>query len=161
MLKEISQHDLFYRQKAYAICRDKFEADDLVQEMYLKLHRYDQTKLKQIVEKGVVKFICIRIINQIFLDGKRKKTVEYPNENINIFADFSKDIDKIDTIKHIRSFFDELYWFDSRLFDEYVSNDVTMRQLSDETGIPLRTIWAAINRAKNKLKEITKHECFK
>ena len=65
-------HDKFFRQKAFLICKDKHDADDLVQEMYLKLYRYDDLKLKAIHEKGVLKFICIRILNQLFLDSKRK-----------------------------------------------------------------------------------------
>ena len=44
-------HDKFFREKAFLICKDKYDADDLVQEMYLKLYRYDDLKLKAIHEK--------------------------------------------------------------------------------------------------------------
>ncbi len=66
------QHDSFFREKAYKICKSKFDADDLVQNMYIKLYNYDDTKLKAIHEKGVLKFICVRMINQLFLDSKKK-----------------------------------------------------------------------------------------
>ena len=38
MLNEICKKDKYWRTIAFAICKDKDLADDLVQDMYVKLH---------------------------------------------------------------------------------------------------------------------------
>jgi len=55
---------------------------------------------------------------------------------------------------------EKLYWFDSRLFDEYVSSEMTMRGLSKATGINLRSIFNAITRAKTELQKLKKHKAL-
>ena len=148
------KHDRFFRDKAYAICKSKFDADDLVQNMYIKLYNYDDTKLKAIHEKGVLKFIRVRMINQLFLDSKKKIKHEYSTNFVDLYCNNKNEIEEKELAEHIRFFFKDLYWFNSRLFNEYVSSDSSMRDLAEETGINLRSIYNAITRAK---KELRKH----
>ena len=153
-------HDKFFREKAFLICKDKHDADDLVQEMYLKLYRYDNLKLKAIHEKGVLKFICIRILNQLFLDSKRKVKHEYSTNLVELYLNNKNFEEEKEKAEHIRNYFKDLYWFDSRLFDEYVSTDSTMRELSEQTGISLRSIYNAITRAKTELRKLKTHKAL-
>jgi DNA-directed RNA polymerase specialized sigma24 family protein len=154
------KHDKFFRDKAYAICKSKFDADDLVQNMYIKLYNYDDTKLKAIHEKGVLKFICVRMINQLFLDSKKKIKYEYSTNLLDLYCNNKNEIEQKELAEHIRNYFKDLYWFDSRLFDEYVSTDSTMRELSEQTGISLRSIYNAITRAKTELRKLKKHKAL-
>jgi DNA-directed RNA polymerase specialized sigma24 family protein len=98
-------HDKFFREKAFLICKDKYDADDLVQEMYLKLYRYDDLKLKAIHEKGVLKFICIRILNQLFLDSKRKVKYEYSTNLVELYLNNKNFEEEKEKAEHIRNYF--------------------------------------------------------
>lgn len=161
IINEIAlKHDRFFREKAYLISKCKFQADDLVQEMYLKLMRYDKTKLTAIHSKGVLKFICVRMLNQLFLDSV-KKNKDYKSTNlVELLFNNKNEVEEKEKAEHIRSFFSELYWFDSRLFDMYVSSDNSMRDLAEQTGINLRSIYSAINRAKKELQKLKTHKAL-
>ena len=155
-----NKNDSYFRSMALHICKDKSDADDLVQDMYLKLYRYDKVKLDDMHKNGVSKFLCVRIINQLFLDSKRKNKKEF---FYHFLEDFGEDVDALDRQEkadHIRYFMEKLYWFDSRLFDEYVSSEMTMRGLSKATGINLRSIFNAITRAKTELQKLKKHKAL-
>lgn len=155
-----NKNDAYFRGMARRICKNKSEADDLVQDMYLKLYRYDQSKLVDMHKNGVSKFICVRIINQLFLDSKRKNKKEF---FYHFLEDFTEDVDVLERkekAEHIRYYMEKLYWFDGRLFDEYVSSEMTMRGLSKATGINLRSIFNAITRAKTELQKLKKHKAL-
>ena len=153
-------HDRFFRDKAYLISKCRFQADDLVQDMYIKLMKYDKEKLKAIHSKGVLKFICVRMLNQLFLDSI-KKNKNYQSTNlVELLFNNKNEIEEKEKAEHIRSFFSELYWFDSRLFDLYVSSENSMRDLADQTGINLRSIYNAINRAKKELQKLKTHKAL-
>jgi DNA-directed RNA polymerase specialized sigma24 family protein len=89
MLKELSLKDSYWRKIALNICKDKDLADDLVQEMYLKL--YD-------CEKQINDFYVILTIRSLFLDICRNKIEFVPIENINIFTDNVFEIEDRDLI---------------------------------------------------------------
>jgi DNA-directed RNA polymerase specialized sigma24 family protein len=42
VLEELSKKDEYWRQIAFKICKDKYLADDLVNEMYLKLYNNEK-----------------------------------------------------------------------------------------------------------------------
>jgi DNA-directed RNA polymerase specialized sigma24 family protein len=108
----------------------------------------------------VLKFICIRILNQLFLDSKRKVKHEYSTNLVELYLNNKNFEEEKEKAEHIRNYFKDLYWFDSRLFDEYVSTDSTMRELSEQTGISLRSIYNAITRAKTELRKLKKHKAL-
>lgn len=67
MIEYISKKDNQWRSIALSICKDKMLADDIVQEMYIKV--YD-------CQKEINDFYVIRIIRNLFLDHvKAKKNV--------------------------------------------------------------------------------------
>ena len=150
LLCQISKNDKYFRKMALTITKNEFEADELVQEMYLKLHRYNQTKLLEMIEKGVIKFVCVRILKQLFIDNCRTKKINQElTENISSENDFQID-ERIEKVKYKLS---KLNWYDRMLFEIYIYEDHTMRSLSNATQIPLTEIWKSINRSKKILKK--------
>jgi hypothetical protein len=63
MIEVLAKKDSYWRKMAFNICKDTSTADDLVNDMYLKL--YD---CKKEINDGYV----YRVINSIFIDNKRK-----------------------------------------------------------------------------------------
>ena len=150
MLKEVCKHDSYYRKVALKICEDKMLADDLVQEMYLKLYRYDCKKVKSMIENGVIKFVCSRMLTQLFIDTKRtsKKEIEF-----NCYLTPIHQQTENEKVKQIEKEMENLYWFDKRLFESYIYDGHTMRSLADATGIPLRRIFVTIKKVKEQIRK--------
>ena len=71
ILNSVSKKDVKWREIALKICKNKQDADDLVQEMYLRLYNYK-------VEKWNYSFIILVMWN-LFKDSKKSKykTTEY------------------------------------------------------------------------------------
>lgn len=148
LLNRIVCFDSFFREKAFQICGNKFEADDLVQEMYLKLHNYNQEKLLQMIERGVAKFVAVRILKQLKIDNHRKaKKVD----DDYTFIHHSEEYQELNL--EITELLNELYWFDRDLFKFYVEDDYSIRSLSKETGISTNKIYQTINKVKEQIKE--------
>lgn len=148
LLNRIVCFDSFFREKAFQICGNKFEADDLVQEMYLKLHNYNQIKLEEMIDRGVAKFVAVRILKQLKIDNHRKaKKVE----DDYTFIHHSEEYQELNL--EITELFNELYWFDRDLFKFYVEDDYSIRSLSKETGISTNKIYQTINKVKEQIKE--------
>lgn len=148
LLNRIVCFDSFFREKAFQICGNKFEADDLVQEMYLKLHNYNQIKLEEMIDRGVAKFVAVRILKQLKIDNHRKaKKVE----DDYTFIHHSEEYQELNL--EITELLNELYWFDRDLFKFYVEDDYSIRSLSKETGISTNKIYQTINKVKEQIKE--------
>jgi len=61
MIHQLALKDSFWRKTALIICKDKMLSDDLVNDMYLKLHD---------CKKEINDFYVIRTIRNLFLDHK-------------------------------------------------------------------------------------------
>ena len=67
MLEELCKKDIFWRKVAFNICKDKTLADDLVQEMYIKLSD---------CKKDINDFYVIITIKNIFLHHIKKESLK-------------------------------------------------------------------------------------
>ena len=147
LLAKVAIHDSYFREKAKQLAG--VDGDDLVQEMYLKLYRYNQSKLKEMIQNGVVKYLGVRIINQLFIDTKRKRK-EYCGGVPEIKVEEKEHDERITKAKEIVK---NQHWYDQKIFNLYIEENYTMRELAAETGIPLCEIWATINRVKKTVKQ--------
>lgn len=100
ILVQVSKQDSKWREIATKITGNQFEADDLVQDMYLRLHHYN-------VEKWNYSFIILLLYN-LFKDGKKaNKTENKLVDDVTIIKEESfndkdllilKEIDKVLTL---------------------------------------------------------------
>lgn len=72
ILSQVSKHDDKWREISTKITGNKYEADDLVQDMYLRLHHYK-------IEKWNYSFIILLLYN-LFKDGK--KAIKTDNKEV-------------------------------------------------------------------------------
>lgn len=77
-LEQIALYDVEYRKFAVKLTGCKYQADDLVQEMYMRLakQKYDDK-----FDAKKYKYYCCLIINQIFISQIRKDDVRKRKEN--------------------------------------------------------------------------------
>ena len=107
ILNDLAKHDKKWRQIAYRICNDRMLADDLVQEMYLKL--MNRTKWNDY-------FVTITLRN-LFIDHVRK-TKNVRLEELNYVIDHTNNFEPTDYQQELLNEFDKLDWVAKELLLE-------------------------------------------
>ena len=136
ILAELAKKDAQWRKMAFQICKDKDLADELVQEMYLKL--YQNTNL---IKEGYI----YTVLRNLFYDyTKQQKDILIDFSNIEILDD-GDYIEPIDYKALIKG----LTWYERTMFE--LSTLVGQRELSRQTGIHIQTIHRINKMVKSKI----------
>jgi DNA-directed RNA polymerase specialized sigma24 family protein len=134
-IKELSEKDAKWRKMAFQICKDKDLADELVQEMYLKL--YQNTNL---IKEGYI----YTVLRNLFYDyTKSQKDIIIDFSNIEI--EDTEYIEPVDYFQLMKG----LTWYERTMFE--LSTLVGQRELSRQTGIHLQTIHRVNKMVKSKI----------
>lgn len=128
----------------------KTEAEDIVQEMYLRLDKYIKPD-----QKISTSFVWITLRN-IYFDFLKKETITFELDNTVSDAVFDAEsiIAYRELNKRLRDGLNNIDWFDKMLFEIYVTSGKSMRQLSKDTGISLSCIFYTTNRTKKMLRSL-------
>ena len=157
------------------------DANEIVQEMYLRLYNYTKSIDKIMYNKEEVNtfYIYITLRNLFYSKftnygkSKNKKMILFSdidedkfNTLINRMVDDNQEYD--DNIKKkinleqlcdkIDSVIEDWYWYDKKLTKLYFNTKMSMRDISKETKISLSSIFNTLTNAKEKIRNETKEE---
>jgi DNA-directed RNA polymerase specialized sigma24 family protein len=139
MLDELVKKDAYWRRIAFNICKNKYLADDIVQDMYVRLHNID---------KKINDWFVVITMRNIFIDHIReeKHTTELPlycleDEN-NEYDLCDRELDLIDSLK----------WWEKELIE--MSYDNSLRQIEKQLNIDHSFIYRVVLKSRNKWEEI-------
>jgi len=137
MIEKLCIKDKFWRIVAYRICKDKFKADDIVQEMYLKL--YD-------CKKEINDFYVIITMRNIFLQDLKKEKLLIPIDWFDFSSTQTFEIDdaESDLIKSLK-------WYEKELIE--MSYDKSLREIQKELNINRGFVHRILQKSKLKLCE--------
>lgn len=160
MLSEIAKFHSSWVATVKAHGENNF-AEDIVQEMYIKVHKYTKPESifdsKGSLKKGYIFFVLKSILHD-FREAKSKikkepldavsyKLIDEPNFFDSAYEVFiSKMDDEIDT----------WHWYDAQLFNLYKSEykrELSLRKIGEATDISWVSIHNTIKRCKEKLVE--------
>lgn len=138
-----------------------FYAEDLVQEMYLRLDR--NKRPEQIIINGKVnEYFIFLTLKSIFLNFVTSK-----NKVIKI-NELPLNLSSVDNTEYheaqfrfnarIEAEIDKWHWYDAMLFRLYLESGKSMRDISDGTTISLRSVFDTITECKRKLKANCKED---
>lgn len=131
-------HDTWIRY-AYLICKDEELSKDLVQEMYLKLHK----KSKDKADKRYV----FRTINSLFIDNIRKRKNEISLEYI-----FNLETENNSSVYELKECLSKLKMFDRGVLQ--LTHEYPLRQAQDLTGVHYTVLNYHKQKALNKLRKL-------
>ena len=157
ILEELSKKDKEWRKAAYLICKDKMLADDLVQEMYLRL--MNRTKWNDY-------FVYITLRN-IFLDRLRKQkdtgatTLRIKDrgnandtavslEEFHYLEDRTEVFEPDDEEQKVLDAFDELDWVQKELLLER-ANGMSLRDIQKRYNINYGYTYRETTKAKEEI----------
>lgn len=128
----------------------KTEAEDIVQEMYLRLDKYIKPD-----QKITSSFVWITLRN-IYFDFLKKEPVTFELDKTvsEAICETEGIIAYGELNKRVRDELNNVDWFDKMLFELYVTSGKSMRQLSKDTGISLSCIFYTTNRTKTHLRSL-------
>lgn len=155
----------------------KDDANEIVQEMYLRLHDYTRDVNKIMYSKKEVNTFYIYItLRNLYYSGftnygkspKSKKMILFSEIDTDDFDALinriSEDYDEIndDLMKKINldvlcdkidEVIEDWYWYDKKLTKLYLNTDMSMRDISKETKISLSSIFNTLTNAKEKIRQ--------
>ena len=133
MLELLAKKDNYWRQIAYKICKDKYLADDIVNDMYLKLA--DNEKAKN-------DFYVVIVIRNLFIDTTKER------KYITIDDNFTKEVNSnYELDDNELQLIDSLEWWERDLIE--LSHDYSLRELGKKLNINYAFIHRTIKRVRN------------
>ena len=138
MLEILATKDSKWREIALKICKDKMLADDIVQEMYLKLAD---------CQKQINDFYVIIVMKNIFLDHIKKEKL---NVSLNKFYNLESDEITFEIDDQQKKIIDEIYW----VAKDYLimSYDMSLREMAKELNTNYAFIYRTMKKEKDKHK---------
>ncbi len=147
-------------------------AEDLVQEMYLRLYKYvkDESKIYYKDTGSINRFYVWTILKNMWTSVKvykSKKGILYLDDISQHSSDFlyitnqvMYDEREVETIEAHDRLFDKVikcvdswdYWYDKKLFGLYYLSDMSMRDIANKTNISLTSIFNSCKNYKTKIK---------
>lgn len=135
-------------------------AEDIIQEVYLRLHKYKDTAEHKLIDsEGEVNMFYMRgvIRNTTRTElGKENKYIAFKE----FYHEESEDEADSEFEKRYQSLMDNIQeevdsWgaYNSKLFNLYFKTDLSMRKISAGTGIGLTHIFTSIDRYRNSIRD--------
>ena len=134
---------------------DKEIAEDIVQEMYIKIQLKLDKGLDIMYGKEINYYYIFKTLKSLFYDLKRKgKNITIVNieDNINDF-NTQMDINYDSEYEKITDSLSEMYWYNRKVF-EIINGGEKIAELSRKSGIPYYSLYNTYNKVKSKLKKL-------
>lgn len=145
------KYDSYWRQRALEAYGEKGE--DILHECYFRLYRYDQEKLKQMTDSGVIKWVMVRMLQQVFIsnirsDSKIDFVEELPISETQEEDELFKCIDTMIKEVHIRQKLKNVPFMEREIFKLHFFEGYKSTEIEAETEINWRTCEKAIQKVK-------------
>jgi RNA polymerase sigma factor (sigma-70 family) len=146
-----------FKKLAKKICRGETYYEDLLHESLLSILKGKQ--VQNLIDTGDFEFYLIRVM---YLSVNSPTTPFYKqtiawNRNRRTFKDYSHEVDKTwlgarMTNEQLDILISRLSEFERLIFQEYILEDFTYRELSKQTGIPITFLYKTISTIKTTIK---------
>lgn len=150
MLEKLALKDSQWRNIAYSICKDRMLADDLTQEMYLRLMHID---------KEINDFYVILTIKNLYIDHLKQQSKTIPLDKLDFsFETKINDFSLTDRERDILNDFNNLKFYEREIIE--LAAEKSLRKIAKEYNLHyafvFRTKRDAINKITNGKNKETK-----
>ena len=131
----------------------KETAEDIVQEMYIKVDKYLKKHGSNIMYNDEINYYFIfKALNSIFIDLKRKNKniVFVPLDNIQLNHN---DVDYEVANEKVLEELSKMFWYDRKVF-EIINKGESIAEFSRKSFIHYYSLYNTYNKVKSKLKKI-------
>jgi DNA-directed RNA polymerase specialized sigma24 family protein len=141
-------------QVSYNLTQNKDDAEDLIQELFVKLAEYKNIDKLIFLERELNLFYVFKMLRSIFINQAKKnkhqfvdlnaETLNIETSEYNYDADTQWENDYKSTLDAIQS----LEWFDRKLLETYIDEGHSIASLSTATNISKSTIFTSLKNSK-------------
>jgi RNA polymerase sigma factor (sigma-70 family) len=132
-------------------------ADDVVQDVYLRLHKYEY--LEKIIKDGEPNraLMWIMLRNATHTNNKKYFKELICVDELRDVADEAPEVEKHEAYERLDARIKQeilnWHWYDTKLFTLYLKEDMSMRDIASETNISLTSIYNTLKNCKERLRE--------
>ncbi|MBP7486751.1 MAG: RNA polymerase sigma factor [Parabacteroides sp.] len=151
--KYIPYHQKLYR-VAYRLLEDACDAEDVVQEAYIKLWN-KRDELTQVENSEAYRVILLRNLCLDFLRAKKKHVFQSTEDTV--ISDnlvLSDEIETVDEIKHIETIIDLLPEQQRKIIKLRHFDDYSNEEIEEIMGLTSVNVRVLMSRARKKVKEL-------
>jgi len=134
----------------------KEDAEDITQNMYLKINTLVNSGLDITFDQDINKFYIYRTLKSLFYDQCRKEAkiqkvnIEYLEKYIKEEEEY-KEKDVAGKIKEYNKILDELYWYDRKVWE--LTREKSIAEVSKLTNISYYSLYNTVKGVKRLIKE--------
>ena len=138
---------------------ENIQAEDIVQDMYLKIHSSKDEVIKKAIvnNKPHIGYIN-KILYNMYLDMQKDESIKTELKDNHTVEEKQPEINKFNIEKKIDEIVNSFYWFDKKLFNLYRKEFHTIRSLSKATKISHVVVHNTISKCKKKIKRKLRDE---
>ena len=134
-------------------------AEDIVQEMYIRLNRYIENP-ERIMYKGEPNklFVWVTLRNMVRNFQNKKDLLVYSGDMVE-YDQAAEEYDMVQAegferlIDKIWDIMEDQHWYDQKMFEIYHTTNMSMRDIEKETGISLFSIFDTLRKSKEYVRE--------
>jgi hypothetical protein len=154
MLDKLCKHDKKFREMAFKMCHNKQLADDIVQDMYIKIHKYSNES--SVFNKNEVNLFYIYKVLWSILNTYYNEQSKFNELKHDIHFEDEPDVEEqawCALMNKIESEIDTWYWYDAGVFRMYRDSKLSFRKLSTKTDISWVSLFNTVKDGKNKIRD--------
>ncbi len=134
-------------------------AEDIVQEMYIRLNKYVENPERIMYKNQPNKlFVWVTLRNMTRQFQNKKDLMVYTGDMVE-YDVAEEEFDRVQAegfeklIDKVWEVMEDLHWYDQKMFEVYHRTDMSMRDIEKETGISLFSIFDTLKNSKEYVKE--------
>lgn len=135
--------------------------EELKSELILQLFDMKENKIILAYRGNFLEYLCFKIIKRISYGTIKSTGIFYKNNIVltdDIFPEIIDNNEDLERISRIWEIVEREHWYQKILFTDYYKKGMTLKQISDKYGINIKSVFYAISRLKNKIKNIINEE---
>ena len=138
---------------------ENIDAEDIVQDMYLKIHGSKDEVIKKAIQNNKPHIGYVnKILYTMYLKAQKEESIKTELKDNHTIETKEPEINKFNIEKKIDEIVNSFYWFDRKLFNLYRKEFHTIRSLSKATKISHVVVQNTISKCKKKIKRKLKNE---
>ena len=147
------RHDEWIRMAMSFGCT-KDNAQDIVQDMYLRMHKYVENPERIMYNEDEVNtYFVFVVLRNLFISSQKSMSFDQLED-----IDGEMEEPNYDYENAYNRLLDELWeeveswhWYDTKLFKLYHNTDMTIKKISEETKISERSIWNTLDNGRKRI----------
>jgi DNA-directed RNA polymerase specialized sigma24 family protein len=141
----------------------KDNAQDIVQDMYLRMYKYVENPERIMYSKDEVNtYFVFVVLRNLYITSQKGLTFSELEELDGELEDANYEMEQAHTnlIEEMWQEVEGWHWYDTKLFKLYHNTDMTIKKISEETKISERSIWNTLDNGRKKIQSNCK-EAYK